>query len=145
MPPYPVTDLTGYLRGAWDLGRDIVADDGTGLGTFAGTARFTQEHGVLRYEERGELRLTDYRGTATRTLHYRPESPARCTVWFHDGHFFHDLQLDTGVWQVRHPCRSDMYYGYFEVLDPQRWRQYWRVVGPQKAYRMTTQFIRAAG
>lgn len=142
MGTYPVTDLAEYLRGAWHLARDIVDADGAALGTFTGTAEFTPQDDELHYHEQGELRLAEHQGRASRSLRYHPEEPARCTVWFADGHFFHDLRLDTGTWEVRHPCRADLYYGYFEVTGNDQWQQHWRVAGPEKAYEMTTTFTR---
>lgn len=139
---YRVTDVAAYLRGAWDLSRDIVAEDGTRLGTFAGVGVFAPQDGELRFHEQGTLRTEHHEGSATRTLYYRPEGATRCTVWFEDGHYFHDLQLETGTWQVQHPCRADLYHGEFEVTGPGRWTQHWRVNGPEKVYTMSTVYTR---
>lgn len=151
MPTYRVTDVADYLSGAWDLTRDIVAEDGARLGTFTGVGVFAPHDGVfaphgdvLRFHEQGTLRMGDHDGTASRTLFYQPEGARRCTVWFEDGHYFHDLELDTGAWQVRHPCRADLYDGRFEVTGPDQWTQRWRVAGPEKAYTMSTLYTRRA-
>lgn len=142
MPTYRVPDVAGYLSGTWELTRDIVAEDGTRLGTFTGAGVFAPQGDVLRYHEQGTLRMGRHDGTASRTLFYQREDATRCTVWFEDGHFFHDLELATGVWRVRHPCRADRYDGLFEVAGPDRWTQRWQVAGPEKAYTMSTVYLR---
>src|SRR5699024_706990 len=122
---YPITDLSKFLRGSWDLARDIVGADGAVAGRFAGVGVFTVREGLLYYEESGRLRIGDRRSEATRSLRYRPERAEYCTVWFDDGHFFHDLRLGSGIWQVGHPCGQDHYGGTFEVFDSDQWRQSW--------------------
>lgn len=142
MCSYPITDLAGFLRGTWELARDIVDAEGAAIGAFTGVGVFAPEGELLRYDESGQLRLGEHHGEASRSLRYRPEDSARCTVWFDDGHFFHDLRLDTGRWHVRHPCEGDRYEGAFEVLAPDRWQQCWYVSGPGKKYSLITRYTR---
>lgn len=142
MCAYAVTDLTSFLRGSWDLTRDIVDEAGQRMGAFTGVGVFTGQVGQLRYDEHGQLRMGEHRAPASRTLYYRPQGPVCCTVWFDDGHYFHDLCLDTGTWRVGHPCRDDQYDGAFEVFGPHSWRQSWYVAGPQKGYSMYTEYTR---
>lgn len=145
MCSYPITDLAGFLHGTWQLSRDILDADGAVMGAFTGVGVFDPDGGLLRYHESGRLRLGDHHGEASRSLRYQPEGSARCTVWFDDGHFFHDLRLDTGFWRVGHPCQQDRYEGTFEVLAPNRWQQCWYVSGPGKKYSLTTRYTRLPG
>src|SRR5699024_4794741 len=129
---YRVTDLVEFLSGGWELARDIIDADGVPSGTFTGIGEFTARQSLLCYHESGLLSLGGEPSPAERSLRYLPERPEYCTVWFDDGHFFHDLRLDTGQWTVGHPCRQDHYRGVFEAFDSDSWRQSWHVSGPTK-------------
>lgn len=129
-----IVDLADFLVGDWELDRRIAAAGGQRTGRFTGWARFEADPevaGLLRYLERGTLRLDAYDGPAYRRLGYHVEGP-RARVVFEDGRFFHDLDLRDGVCEVEHPCGADLYRGRFEVVDDDRWHQEWTVVGPDK-------------
>ena len=142
MEAYPVTDLADYLRGRWQLHREIVDTDGAALGAFSGTAAFTLDEQNLTYAEQGTLDLGTYRGPARRELRYHITGPGQAAVYFDYGDFFHDLDLREGNWQARHPCRDDVYAGWFHVRGPHEWQQHWNVAGPTKNHALTTVFRR---
>ncbi|RCW46122.1 hypothetical protein DFQ14_102424 [Halopolyspora algeriensis] len=140
---HPVSDLAGYLTGRWLLQRRITDAAGTPRGTFTGTATFTAETDTLMYHEQGTLQWDTYRGPAHRRLRYRIIGPGQAQVSFDYGDFFHDLDLRTGWWRTRHPCRDDLYRGEFHVFGPDHWQQLWTVAGPTKNHTLTTSFQRA--
>jgi hypothetical protein len=140
-----VVDLAAFLQGAWRVERDIVDQSGpSGSGAFTGRATFTPDDavpGLLRYVEQGTVELGTHRGPAFRHLAYHLDGP-RAQVRFDDGRHFHDLDLRTGVWEVFHPCRADLYHGRFEVDDHHRWHQRWTVTGPRKHHHIVTVLVR---
>ncbi|MEV5609849.1 DUF6314 family protein [Streptomyces sp. NPDC052225] len=150
---WPVSDVLAYLAGRWQVERTVrdLADDVTG--TFTGTTEFTPldgpapQGGLLHFESG----VFAWRGTsrpAERTLRYLPgskdETPGTAVVHFSDGRFFHGLDLRTGHHIADHPCSADLYRGEFTVYDAGRWRTVWRVKGPAKDLRLTTDYRRAA-
>lgn len=136
-----VVDLAGYLCGTWWLEREILDSSARAhSGHVTGWATLTPDAevpGLLRYVEHGTVQLGSHRGPAVRRLAYHLDGP-RARVVFEDGRHFHDLDLRTGVWEVAHPCRADLYRGRFEVDDVHRWRHEWSVTGPCKHHRIRT-------
>lgn len=139
---YPVHDLAAFFLGEWLLSREIFDVDGVGLGTFDGSARFDLDEDVLFYHESGVLRMGQHAGQASRDLRYHLVAPGRAAVYFDYGDFFHELDLRTGHWQARHPCRDDLYRGEFDVFGADSWRQRWDVSGPTKNHVLVTDFRR---
>ena len=142
-----VVDLAGFLSGTWRLDRELLDASGrTPPGSFTGRGTFTpgaEVPGLLRYVERGTVQFGSHRGRAVRCLGYHVAGPwAR--VEFDDGRYFHDLDLRSGVWEVEHLCRADLYRGRFEVDDEHRWHQQWTVTGPRKDQRIHTVLTRVA-
>lgn len=140
--PHPVWRPASYFRGRWQVSRrvcDVAADV---EGCFVGTATFTRGLGRLDYVEDGELDFGGRRGPAGRVLRYRPDGPSRLVVEFADGRFFHDLDLRTGCWTMRHRCRDDVYRGEVTIVAPHYWRQVWRVHGPDKQLILDTEYLR---
>lgn len=144
MVAYSVTDLMAYFGGQWGIRRDIVNDTGREIGRFVGSADFQPDADRLVYHEHGVLKLEAHRGPAHRTLHYQITGSGLADVYFGYGDFFHNLDLRTGWWRARHPCRDDVYLGEYEVLGPDQWRQEWMVRGPAKNHTLTTVFDRVA-
>jgi hypothetical protein len=139
-----VDDLAAYLLGRWRVDREILDGDREPVGRFAGDAVFVaagSEPGLLRYEERGTLRLGAHRGPAFRRLLYRVDG-ARAEVAFEDGRPFHDLDLRTGRTTADHPCGDDHYRGRFEVVDASTWTHEWVVEGPHKDHLLRTTLFR---
>jgi hypothetical protein len=139
---FPVTDLVAYFVGRWGVDRKILDSAGVGIAVFTGVAGFTPDQDALVYRERGTLVMGEHRGPASRVLHYRVRGPGRADVHFDHGGFFHALDLRSGLWSVRHPCRDDLYWGEFVVHGPDVWWQEWTAVGPAKSYTSTTVFRR---
>jgi uncharacterized protein DUF6314 len=140
---FPVTDLVAYFAGRWALDREIADLGGARIAEFTGTATFTPDETTLVYQERGTLSMDGHRGPATRTLCYRLRGPGQADAHFDHGGFFHALDLRSGRWSTRHPCRDDLYQGEFVVRGPDAWRQDWTVTGPAKSYTLATTFRRA--
>lgn len=139
--PTGVADLAVYLCGTWRLERELLDVSAPARpGHFTGWAALTPDPGapgLLRYVEHGTVQLGAHRGRAMRRLGYHLDGP-RARVAFEDGRHFHDLDLRTGVWEVAHRCRADLYRGRFEIEDGHRWRQEWSVAGPCKHHRIST-------
>ncbi|WP_367134550.1 MULTISPECIES: DUF6314 family protein [Streptomyces] len=146
---YPVSDVVDYLTGEWTVERTLV-DLGAGRsGSFRGTAVFgAAGDGRVSHTEEGELRWDGGApGRAGRTLVLLPGADGTCEVMFTDGRFFHDLDLRTGGWAVRHPCAADRYEGAFAVVSRDEWQVRWRTTGPAKDHLQRTVYRRgpAAG
>ncbi|MEU8546141.1 DUF6314 family protein [Streptomyces roseoverticillatus] len=144
----PVPDAADYLMGQWTVERTLL-DLGTGRsGSFRGTAVFrTADDGRVLHTEDGELRWDGTPGRAGRTLVLLPGPDGTCEVTFADGRFFHDLDLRTGAWAVRHPCAADSYEGAFAAVSRDEWHARWRTTGPAKDHLQRTVYRRrpAAG
>jgi hypothetical protein len=163
-----VTDTLDFLRGRWRIERRIADHRAGGTGTFDGVARFEAEGGeaegaeaegaeaegaeaegaevkgteVLAYHEDGELRFGGHRGPASRSLIYRRRPDGTADVCFADGREFYRLDARSGAWQGQHDCGHDRYTVAGEMLDSGRFRERWRVRGPDKDYEITTILVR---
>ncbi len=138
----PVRDPAGYLAGLWEVRRRVLDLGAETEGHFAGTATFTRDPDGLDYVEEGVLHFGGWHGPAGRTLRYRPDGPGRLVAEFADGRVFHDLDLRTGHWEMRHDCRDDVYRGEVTVLSRHYWRQVWWVAGPAKQLLLDTDYVR---
>jgi hypothetical protein len=149
----PVADAAAFLLGRWHVERTVRDLAGDVTGTFRGTTEFTpapdagpdhDPHRGLRHFESGTFDWLGVERPAERTLFYGPgDEPGTIVVRFADGRFFHDLDLRTGHHIADHPCAADLYRGEFTVTGPDRWRTVWRVRGPAKDLRLTTDYRRA--
>ncbi|MBZ4318523.1 DUF6314 family protein [Streptomyces huiliensis] len=144
--PHPVPDTLAYLAGRWTVDR-VLRDLAGGLeGTFRGTAAFRPDAaGATRllHVEDGELTWGGTTGRAGRTLLLDGRPDGTADVAFADGRPFHDLDLRTGHWAVRHPCGRDRYEGTFTVVSADEWRLAWRTTGPAKDHLQHTVYRRA--
>jgi hypothetical protein len=144
-------DTLGFLRGHWQVDRAITDFRSGQPGSFAGLARCTAPPagtpgagtpGALVYREQGELRFGSHRGPASRILLYLPGAGGAVDVRFADGRPFYRLDLRSGTWSARHPCRSDSYLVTVRALGPDAYFERWRASGPGKDYLMTTTMTR---
>jgi hypothetical protein len=136
-------ELTGWLRGAWEITRRING----GTGHFEGRARFSADPAtpeVTIWQEQGRLRLGAHDGPAARTLRIEPATDGAWQVRFADGRPFHPLELTGGSWDVTHLCGADVYRGHFEVQHDDRFTVTWRVTGPHKDDVIVSVYVRAA-
>lgn len=143
--PHPVPDATAYLTGRWAVERELLDLRADTAGSFRGTARFERADadGLMLHVEDGELHRGD--GTAVRagrTLRLVPVPGGTAEVTFADGRPFHDLDLRTGRWTVRHPCAADRYDGTFTVVSPDEWHLRWRTTGPAKDHLLSSVYRR---
>jgi len=143
-PGAPEARLAGgtlaFLRGSWTIERRLV-DHRSGVGgSFTGQAAFlaTADPGVLRYEERGELRFGGHAGPARRSLLYRERPGGAADVCFADGREFYRLDLHSGQWTERYGCEPDEYLVSYLVRGPARVEERWQVTGPRKDYDSVT-------
>ncbi|GAA2716924.1 MULTISPECIES: DUF6314 family protein [Streptomyces] len=142
---HPVPDVVAYLAGAWSVTRTL-DDLTTGQsGAFHGTARFhaSDDGTCVLHTEDGELTWDAAANRAGRTLRLLPRPDGTAEVTFADGRPFHDLDLRTGRWTVRHPCSRDRYDGTFTVVSPDEWHVLWRTTGPTKDHVQRSVYQRA--
>ncbi|MBH1933269.1 hypothetical protein I5Q34_03020 [Streptomyces sp. AV19] len=142
--PHPVPDAVAYLTGRWAVERELLDLRTDSAGTFRGTARFERAGagGRVLHVEDGELRWGGTAVDAGRTLGLAPGPDGTAAVTFADGRPFHDLDLRTGRWTVRHPCAADRYDGTFTVVSPDEWHLRWRTTGPAKDHLLSSVYRR---
>jgi Family of unknown function (DUF6314) len=167
--PPQVTDALAFLRGTWQVTRQLIDHRAAADGTFTGVATWlapdgpvaddsaaddSAEHGpgadepaadrpVLAYHEHGELVYRGHRGPASRRLIYRSGPDGTADVRFTDGHEFYQLDARDGTWQAQHECGADHYAVSGRVLGDDAFREHWRVTGPAKDYEIITTLVRA--
>lgn len=140
---WPVADLRDFLQGVWRLDRILVDGCQGQGGSMEGTALFAPFGGErLLYSESGLLRMGDYEGMAEQSYFYAFPAPQRAAISRHDGQFFHDLDLSSGMASVAHACGDDRYRGRYGVINPSHWWMEWLVAGPRKDQRITTRYRR---
>ncbi|RLU81349.1 hypothetical protein CTZ27_32965 [Streptomyces griseocarneus] len=134
--PKGVPDAVAYLTGQWTVHRTLHDADAGTTGAFRGTADFrpADDGGCVLHVEDGELDWGGAVNRAGRTLRLLPAPDGTAEVTFADGRPFHDLDLRTGRWTVRHPCGRDRYDGTFTVVSPDEWHVHWRTTGPAKEH-----------
>jgi hypothetical protein len=137
----------GFLRGDWDVRRQIRDRRAGQTGEFCGTARFrpTTDGRVLEYTEDGELRYGSHRGPAGRSLNYHGRPDGAADVRFADGREFYRLDLQSGSCEADHPCRADQYHVVVTRLGADSFAETWQVAGPDKDYELRTVYRRTAG
>lgn len=151
-----VADPRTFLPGVWRIDRRLHDARARQDGVYVGTATFLLEGEGLSWTERGELRLGDYVGSATRVMHVVPAAAAAAAarpgaaqrsaapweVRFDDGRPFHPLDLRGGSCPVDHPCGEDHYSGWVRVEAEDLMVVSWRVVGPRKDHTILTRYSR---
>jgi len=141
--PCYISDLRGFLAGAWRLVRSLEDRRAGQPGRLEGAAVFTAAGEELLYREEGRLTIGGHDGPALQSYRYAFPVTGRAAVCFADGRFFHDLDLTSGAWSCRHDCGEDRYDGDFSVLGPDHWRVVWRVAGPRKDLILDSTYRRA--
>jgi hypothetical protein len=127
------------LLGVWTLTR-VVDDHRSGeRRDVVGTAELSEvSPGRVRWSEAGTMTWPGHAVPVSRTLEVVLE-PDGWWVHFENGRPFHPWA--TGR-QVDHPCAPDHYRGLVEVLGRPvtSWTVTWDAVGPEKDYRMITEY-----
>lgn len=126
------------LIGRWSLQRRLQDRPSGRFGRAEGVLTVSADDFGTRWAERGRLTLGEYTGEFTRTLFTR-QVDGRWWMTFHDGRPFHPWQ--PGL-RVEHPCRDDLYRGGVWIIDPDRFRMWWDVSGPNKSQRIFTRLTR---
>lgn len=133
-----------YLRGDWEVERQITDRSSGRDGVFTGKARFLPTtDGGLEYTETGELRIGTHRGPATRSLRFDNRADGAADVRFADGREFYRLDLQSARWEADHPCRADAYHVTVTRLGADAFAETWQVAGPGKDYELRTLYRRA--
>jgi hypothetical protein len=97
----------------------------------------------LLWAEHGILRIGGAETQARRSYLWRLGPPDIVDVSYEDRRFFHAFVMAPGGGaDVRHDCPPDLYDGAYLFEGPDLWRLTWRVRGPRKDYRMTTEHLR---
>jgi hypothetical protein len=141
-----ISDLAGFLLGAWRLDREVVDTAGRRLtGHFTGTAWFTADHhaaGLLRYLEQGHVPARLPPGSCL------PAAALRRRWRASPGGVRRRARLPRprpprGGVRGRAPLWRRPHRGRFEVDDAARWRQTWTATGPGKHQVIRTVLERA--
>ena len=135
-------DILDFL-GDWTLKRVINDRGAEKSGHLTGLAVFKKADGGLRYTESGTL---SYDGApplvASRTYIWARAAEGGVLVRFEDGSEFHSFSLARTMPEAQHFCDPDMYYVTYDFGKWPKWQSEWRVVGPRKNYRMTSDYRR---
>lgn len=131
------------LEGAWQISRVIEHDSGA-RDLFEGTSVFTRSGHMLIQDEQGMLHPESGGALhATRRYLWRAEG-RRLEVAFADNKPFHTVPLGAVTPETTYLCPPDRYHVAYDFGPWPAWRSTWTVEGPRKAYRMTTEYRRAA-
>ncbi|MEP3345455.1 MAG: DUF6314 family protein [Litoreibacter sp.] len=136
------------FEGKWKLAR-VIEDRRNGFeGRFSGYATFTRSGPLeLQYVEEGELVYGKQPAMiATRRYTWRGfegEDAGKIAVEFEDGRPFHNIALDRLMPDDDHHCDPDYYQVSYDFMHWPKWETDWRVLGPSKDYRMSSQYMRA--
>ncbi len=141
------TSTASFLRGQWNLARELHDYRSGQCGSLRGSARFQpapSDDGSswLDYQEHGELTFGGHRGPASRSLRYRDLPDGTADVLFSDGRAFYRLDLRAGRCEAEHLCGADQYLVCVRVVSGDSFTETWRVTGPAKDYEMTTAYVR---
>ncbi|MEM9435029.1 MAG: DUF6314 family protein [Pseudomonadota bacterium] len=138
--------MLAEFEGLWRLARGIEDRRAAQQGTLIGEAVFTSDpdpESCLRYEETGAL---SYAGqsplNASRRYVWRAAKEHSIEVLFDDGRPFHTISRDRLMPDATHHCAPDMYYVSYDFTGWPDWSSSWRVLGPQKDYRMRSEYSR---
>lgn len=129
------------FEGKWRLERQI-DDRKSGVeGRLTGVASFTAtEPGVLAYTETGELVYGDHPAMVAERRYTWREGKEQIDVFFEDGAPFHVIALGRLMPYDNHHCDPDLYHVSYDFTGWPIWRAVWRVIGPNKNYRMVSEY-----
>lgn len=130
-----------YFRGGWSM-RRIIEDvvDGV-IGEFWGEAQFQPDDEGLTCREEGVLRFRGQDHHAERGSLWRFPAPGEVEVRYLDGRPFHSFPVRAPA--AEHICGDDLYQVRY-VFGADMWTSVWEVAGPNKSYRMNTDYTRVA-
>ena len=130
------------FEGVWRITRRI--DDAlTGQsGLFTGQAVFEPNDEAFTYRETGTLQLGAGQPMHAERRYLWRKSGQGVEVFFDDGRPFHFIDLTQPNPTANHDCPPDWYEVEYDFADWPRWRAIWRVRGPRKDYRMTSEYRR---
>ncbi len=129
------------FEGVWLVEREIIDRNGPD-GRFEGQAVFSPVAAGLSYVEDGRLVLEGRAAvTASQRYVWRGAEAGRIAVEFADSRPFHDFALKD-VAEADHFCDPDTYRVTYRFDAWPEWQAEWRVLGPQKDYRLKSHYRR---
>ena len=122
--------------GNWTFERSVRHASGD-KASASGTVVFQPLGEALLYNEMGRMSLNDAAAlSTTRRYIWR----LGLEVQFEDGRAFHQIPPLGGT--AEHWCDPDQYTVHYNFSKWPEWVSIWSVVGPRKAYTMTTHYMR---
>jgi hypothetical protein len=132
---HAVSDIAEFLRGHWEINREMVDERAGAAGIFRGMAVFSPTRfDALEWIETGELQWSGRTQQAGRRLlvAVQPDACGTADIAFDDGRFFHRVDLSSGADAFVHGCAPDTYSGSWAVDSPDHFTIRWTVEGPAK-------------
>jgi len=130
------------FQGKWQIDRRIDDLAAGKVAVLKGQASFTPSAGGLDYLETGKLVLEDAAPIHAERRYSWQLSGGQIAVFFKDGRPFHSFDPKLERASARHLCDPDDYRVIYSFGRWPVWRTEWRVQGPRKHYRMTTEYHR---
>ncbi len=133
------------FEGRWRLERQIDDSRAGQTGLLSGEAVFepvADAPGLLRYSEKGQLRMGDQPPLEATRIYFWRDTPDAIDVSFEDRRAFHRITRGRSMPDDTHHCDPDLYHVSYNFSKWPDWQAMWRVVGPRKDYRMTSLYRR---
>jgi len=138
MAPLTLNDFLGE----WRIERRIDDILSGNVGMLAGTATFSPAPQGLAYLETGKLSLDGGAPLHAERRYLWRLGRGRIHVDYADHTPFHSFDPSKERTSARHNCAPDDYRVIYTFGHWPHWRANWRVEGPRKNYRMTTEYRR---
>lgn len=136
----PAISLNDFV-GVWTMDRRITDTRGGPNGLFYGIATFNPKGAGLAYVETGTLLLEGQAAFKAERRYQWSFTDDKISINFQDGRAFHSF--DPAAPAASHWCDPDTYHVKYNFDAWPVWQSTWSVSGPQKAYQMITQYVRA--
>jgi hypothetical protein len=144
---HAVSDIGDFLRGRWEIDREIVDERAGHTGRFRGVAEIAQTNhpDAFDWTEAGELQWSGRMQKAGRRLliAVQPDACGSADIAFDDGRFFHRVDLSSGADTFVHGCAPDTYSGSWAVDSSDHFTVRWTVEGPAKRITIASSYRRA--
>ncbi len=130
------------FEGAWAIDRRIDDFAACRIGTMTGRAVFEPAPWGLLYTETGTLMIEGQAPMQASRSYRWSTARGRIALAFDDGGPFHDFDPTDPRAHATHLCGDDEYRVIYTFTRWPDWRAEWRVNGPRKDYRMSTNYTR---
>lgn len=112
-------------------------------GRAEGSVKFhPRTDGGMDYLETSILTYGDHPPMTSERQYIWQDADDGIEVSFDDGRFFHRIDEGKPLSSADHKCEADMYHVTYDFREWPKWNSVWRVQGPKKDYRLTTEFER---